>query len=118
MDNHKFSHYTIILCMIARNFFSRSTFKKFYSFPFHPCYNSYYNKMLSTSDITPSSSSKYTNTTNDKQTASLLSPLQAVDPEIFSLIEKEKYRQRYGIELIASEVFLVFNCRIIQVKQS
>ena len=33
-------------------------------------------------------------------------PLQQADPEIFSLIEEEKYRQRYGIELIASEVLV------------
>jgi len=33
-------------------------------------------------------------------------PLQQEDPEIYELIQKEKYRQYSGLELIASEVCL------------
>ena len=31
-------------------------------------------------------------------------PLAAADPEVFDLVEREKYRQWQGLELIASEV--------------
>jgi glycine hydroxymethyltransferase len=35
----------------------------------------------------------------------LNTPLEVEDPEIYDLIEKEKYRQFSGLELIASENF-------------
>ena len=37
-----------------------------------------------------------------------LTPLADVDPDVFDLIEREKRRQRSGIELIASENFTSF----------
>lgn len=30
--------------------------------------------------------------------------LEQADPDVYALIEKEKHRQKYGLELIASEV--------------
>jgi hypothetical protein len=44
------------------------------------------------------------------QNGSLNTPLQEDDKEIYELIQKEKYRQYSGLELIASEVlFLIGN---------
>jgi hypothetical protein len=36
--------------------------------------------------------------------ASLSKPLSEVDPETYSIVQREDHRQREGIELIASEV--------------
>ena len=41
------------------------------------------------------------------QNSSLNTPLQEEDKEIYDLIQKEKYRQYSGLELIASEVCIV-----------
>ena len=40
----------------------------------------------------------------DSWNAGMNTPLQQEDPEIYELIQKEKYRQYSGLELIASEV--------------
>lgn len=40
----------------------------------------------------------------DSWNAGMNTPLQQEDPEIYDLIQKEKYRQYAGLELIASEV--------------
>lgn len=43
----------------------------------------------------------------DSWNAGMNTPLQQEDPEIYELIQKEKYRQFSGLELIASEVSLL-----------
>ena len=42
----------------------------------------------------------------DSWNAGMNTPLEVEDPEIYKLIEQEKYRQYSGLELIASEVSL------------
>ena len=49
----------------------------------------------------------------DSWNAGMNTPLQQEDPEIYDLIQKEKYRQYSGLELIASEV----SCRTTTVLQ-
>lgn len=44
----------------------------------------------------------------DSWNADMNTPLDREDPEIYDLIQKEKYRQYSGLELIASEVRLSF----------
>ncbi|XP_053550381.1 serine hydroxymethyltransferase, cytosolic-like isoform X2 [Bombina bombina] len=41
-----------------------------------------------------------------------LEPLEINDPEVYEIIRKEKHRQRYGLELIASENFA--SCAVLQ----
>ncbi|XP_074095279.1 serine hydroxymethyl transferase isoform X1 [Cotesia typhae] len=57
--------------------------------------------MLSTKSISTSS----TCVTSDKMAGTLHQNLWESDPELFKLIKKEKYRQKSGLELIASENF-------------
>ncbi|XP_044159747.1 LOW QUALITY PROTEIN: serine hydroxymethyltransferase, cytosolic-like [Bufo gargarizans] len=42
----------------------------------------------------------------------VLEPLETNDPEVYEIIRKEKHRQRYGLELIASENFA--SCAVLQ----
>ncbi|KAG8536645.1 hypothetical protein GDO81_025955 [Engystomops pustulosus] len=42
----------------------------------------------------------------------VLEPLETNDPEVYDIIRKEKHRQRYGLELIASENFA--SCAVLQ----
>ncbi|KAG9466741.1 hypothetical protein GDO78_016184 [Eleutherodactylus coqui] len=42
----------------------------------------------------------------------VLEPLETGDPEVYEIIRKEKQRQRYGLELIASENFA--SCAVLQ----
>ncbi|XP_072273553.1 serine hydroxymethyltransferase, cytosolic [Pyxicephalus adspersus] len=42
----------------------------------------------------------------------VLEPLEVNDPEVYKIIRKEKHRQRYGLELIASENFA--SCAVLQ----
>jgi len=44
----------------------------------------------------------------DSWNAGLNTPLDVEDPEIYKLIQQEKYRQYSGLELIASEVSPAF----------
>jgi len=43
--------------------------------------------------------------TLNSHTKMMIEPLGLVDAEVFAIIKKEKHRQRYGLELIASENF-------------
>ncbi|KAM8962270.1 serine hydroxymethyltransferase, cytosolic [Pelodytes ibericus] len=42
----------------------------------------------------------------------VLEPLETNDPEVYDIIRKEKHRQQYGLELIASENFA--SCAVLQ----
>ncbi|KAK7174527.1 hypothetical protein R3I93_001670 [Phoxinus phoxinus] len=47
----------------------------------------------------------HNNTTWESHNKMMLEPLSTNDPEVFDIIKKEKRRQMYGLELIASENF-------------
>ncbi|KAM4631613.1 serine hydroxymethyltransferase, cytosolic isoform 1-T3 [Discoglossus pictus] len=48
----------------------------------------------------------------DSHNKMVLEPLETNDPEVYDIIRKEKHRQRYGLELIASENFA--SCAVLQ----
>ena len=52
-----------------------------------------------------SSSSSQTKSSSSSTTTTSPTPLETMDPELYNLIQKEDHRQKYGLELIASENF-------------